>query len=97
MSTYYHITVDGHLGERWSEWFDGLTITNEADGTTVLAGLIIDQVALHGVLVKIRDLGLSLIALRAVRPDEINDHIEENGARVSYDEPASRPPPQSAG
>jgi hypothetical protein len=63
MSTVYHITVAGHLPTPWSAWFDGLTITNHADGTAVLAGQIVDQAALYGVLVKIRDLGLPLVAV----------------------------------
>lgn len=66
MRTDYQITINGHLAERWSTWFDGLTITNLADGTTVLAGQIVDQAALHGVLAKIRDLGLTLIAVQRV-------------------------------
>ena len=62
MPTYYHITVQGHLDSIWEDWFDGLTITNESNGQAVLAGPIVDQAALYGVLLKIRDLGLPLIA-----------------------------------
>ncbi|HEX6508791.1 MAG TPA: hypothetical protein VF221_14280 [Chloroflexota bacterium] len=54
------ITVDGHLDPTWSEWFAGMTITNIENGKAVLAGTIVDQAALHGVLAKIRDLGLPL-------------------------------------
>lgn len=64
MTHDYHITVQGHLAAGWAEWFDGLAIRNEADGTAVLMGSIRDQAALHGVLVKIRDLGLPLIAVQ---------------------------------
>src|SRR3712207_6783053 len=64
MPNYYQITVQGHLDARWSTWFDGLTITNVADGTAVLAGPVRDQAALHGVLMKVRDLGLPLIAVQ---------------------------------
>jgi hypothetical protein len=60
----YRIRVRGHLDRTWSEWFDGLTITNEENGEAVLAGRIADQAALHGILAKIRDLGLPLLALR---------------------------------
>ena len=67
MMLYYYITVQGHLDGTWSEWFDGLTITNQENGTTILAGRIVDQTALHGILNKVRDLGLPLVA---VRPDE---------------------------
>ncbi len=63
MPTVYVITVKGHLDDHWSAWFEGLTITNGANGEAMLTGLIVDQAALHGVLVKIRDLGLPLIAV----------------------------------
>ena len=59
----YEIRVDGHLGTRWAAWFDGLSITTEDDGTTVLCGSVVDQAALHGLLQKLRDLGIPLIAL----------------------------------
>ncbi len=69
MPTYYHITVHGHLDDHWSAWFDGLTITNGANGEAVLAGPIRDQAALHGVLTKLRDLGLPLIAVQPMPGD----------------------------
>ena len=59
----YQIRVQGHLDNTWSDWFEGLTLTNLADGVTVLEGLLVDQPALHGVLIKIRDLGLPLLAV----------------------------------
>ena len=59
----YEIRVKGHLNARWADWFDGLTLTQESDGTTVLSGSLIDQAALHGLLGKVRDLGLPLIAV----------------------------------
>ena len=61
----YQIRVQGHLDGAWSEWFDGLAITHEAGGTTLLAGKLADQAALHGVLAKVRDLGLCLLAVTA--------------------------------
>lgn len=61
---HYEIRIDGVLDERWSSWFDGLQIASEPDGVTVMAGPIADDAALHGVLGKIRDLGLPLISLR---------------------------------
>ncbi len=64
MSTSYVITIRGHLDQHWSCWFDGLTITNVADGNTVLSGWIMDQAALHGVLAKLRDLGIPLLAVQ---------------------------------
>ena len=66
----YEIRVNGHLGTRWAAWFDGLAITSEGDGTSVLRGSVVDQAALHGLLQKLRDLGIPLIALRQVPSDE---------------------------
>ena len=62
--------IQGHLDNTWSAWFDGLAITHVADGDTVLAGDLPDQAALHGVLIKVRDLGLPLFAVTC---DERND------------------------
>jgi hypothetical protein len=63
----YEIRVKGHLDKHWSEWFDGLTIANVENGDAVLSGEIVDQPALHGVLNKVRDLGLPLIAVSRVK------------------------------
>jgi hypothetical protein len=60
----YEIRVKGHLNARWFDWFDGLTLTQESDGTTLLTGSVMDQAALHGLLTKVRDLGLPLIAVQ---------------------------------
>jgi hypothetical protein len=62
----YEIRVRGHLGGRWSEWFDGLQITNLENGEALLSGEIVDQAELHGVLAKVRDLGLPLLAVTSV-------------------------------
>ena len=70
MPTYYQIRLKGHLDSHWSAWFDGLTVTNEANGEAILHGPLADQAALHGVLIKIRDLGLPLLAVVAVATDE---------------------------
>ena len=59
----YEIRVEGHLTERWSAWFDGLDITSEDDGTTVIRGSVVDQAALHGLLQRLRDIGIPLISL----------------------------------
>lgn len=59
----YQIKIDGHLGTQWTDWFEGLTITPEEDGKTVLAGPVPDQSALYGILKKVRDLGMPLISL----------------------------------
>lgn len=65
----YEIRVDGILDARWSAWFDGLHISSDANGETTIAGPVRDQAALHGLLAKVRDLGLVLIAVRRIGPD----------------------------
>jgi len=70
MPTYYHIRLKGHLADHWSAWFDHLTIRNEANGEAILHGPLADQAALHGILIKIRDLGLPLLAITTVATDE---------------------------
>jgi hypothetical protein len=70
MPTSYEITIRGHLDDHWSAWFDGLTITNRANGDATLAGPIADQAALHGLLAKLRDLGLPLLAVVPVSTPE---------------------------
>ena len=60
----YELRVQGHLDQHWSAWFGGLAITHEDDGTTTLRGLVTDQAALHGLLAKVRDLGVTLISVR---------------------------------
>jgi hypothetical protein len=62
----YEIRVEGLLDEHWSAWFDGMDVASDADGVTVIAGPVTDEAALHGLLAKIRDLGLPLISLRRV-------------------------------
>jgi hypothetical protein len=64
----YDIRLKGHLDTRWAAWFDGLTITHDSDGTTIMHGLVADQAALHGLLQKTRDLGLPLISVNYVEP-----------------------------
>ena len=56
----YQISLEGHLGRQWADWFDGLSITLSENGDTVLTGPVVDQAALHGLLKKVRDLGLPL-------------------------------------
>jgi hypothetical protein len=69
MPTCYAITVQGHLASHWSAWFDNMTISNQANGAAVLRGPLADQAALHGVLIKIRDLGLPLIGVCRIDPN----------------------------
>jgi hypothetical protein len=59
----YELRVKGQLADRWAAWFDGMTLTPQADGTTVLHGMVADQSALHGLLNKVSDLGLELISV----------------------------------
>ena len=61
----YEIKLKGHLNENWADWFDEMSFTHENDGTTTLTGEIVDQSALHGLLKKIRDLGLPLISVKS--------------------------------
>jgi len=62
----YEVRVGRHLDDRWAEWFGDVTMTREPDGTTTLRGSVADQAALHGILIKIRDLGMVLLAVRAI-------------------------------
>jgi len=64
----YRLRVDGHLDNHWSAWFGDLTLTRESDGTTSLSGVVADQAQLHGLLVKVRDLGVTLISVEAIEP-----------------------------
>ena len=66
----YQIRIEGHLGRQWTSWFEGLTITLEENGDTALTGPVVDQAALHGLLRKVRDLGLPLLSVMRVNPDQ---------------------------
>ena len=66
----YQIRIKGHLGCEWTDWFDGLTITLEEDGNTLLAGPVVDQAALHGLLKRVRDLGITLVSVNPVEPGQ---------------------------
>jgi hypothetical protein len=72
----FEIRLDGQLDERWGEWFEGFSLTNEDDGTTTLTGQVVDQAALHGLLRRVGDLGVTLISFNptstipTVPPDE---------------------------
>jgi hypothetical protein len=63
---FYQIRIKGHLGQQWMDWFDGLTVTLEEEGCTLLTGPMIDQAALHGILKKVRDLGMPLLSVSSV-------------------------------
>jgi hypothetical protein len=64
----YEIRVEGHLSPRWAAWFDGLELIAEDDGTTVIRGPVVDQAALHGLLHKLRDIGVPLVSLTQLPP-----------------------------
>ena len=66
--TCYEIRVTGHLSPQWTDWFEGLAITLEESGDTLISGPVIDQAALHGLLKKVRDLGMPLVSVRPVEP-----------------------------
>ncbi|HEU0000240.1 MAG TPA: hypothetical protein VFQ36_05045 [Ktedonobacteraceae bacterium] len=66
----YQIRIKGHLGREWTDWFGGLTLTLEDNGETLLTGPVVDQAALHGLLRKVRDLGVPLLSVSCVKPGE---------------------------
>ncbi len=66
----YEIRVKGHLGPRWAARFEGMTLTRDGDGTTVIHGPVVDQAALHGLLARVRDLGIPLLSVTRVEPDQ---------------------------
>jgi hypothetical protein len=68
MTDIYELHVKGHLDDRWSDWLGGLAIHHQEDGTTILVGPVADQAALHGVIIRIRDLGLPLLAMKRTGP-----------------------------
>ena len=70
----YVIRIQGHLDDRRATWFEGLTLTREANGDTLLSGPVIDQAALHGLLRKVRDLGMPLISVTRVRAGQADEH-----------------------
>ncbi len=73
---HYEIRIKGYLDNRWTEWFDGLTITLEDNGETRLTGTVVDQAALHGLLKKVRDLGMELLSVNRIesgQPDFPDD------------------------
>ena len=66
----YQIRIKGQLGQEWADWFEGLTVTLEDDGSTLLTGIVVDQAALHGLLKKVRDLGAPLISVTQIESDQ---------------------------
>lgn len=78
----YQIRIKGHLGHHWSDWFEGLTITLEDNDETLLTGPVVDQAALHGVLKRVRDLGLPLVSVNRVRSGEAPESQPQRGERA---------------
>src|SRR2546423_15177357 len=68
--TVYQIRIKGHLGRQWTDWFEGLTLTLEDNGETLLTGPVVDQAALHGLLKKVRDLAMPLLSVMRVTPGQ---------------------------
>lgn len=66
----YQIRIEGHLGRQWTDWFGGMIVTLADNGDTVLTGPVIDQAALHGLLKKVRDLGMTLLSVNHVEPGQ---------------------------
>jgi hypothetical protein len=66
----YEIRIGGHLDPSWEDWFPGMAITLEANGDTFLTGPVADQAALHGILKKLRDLGIPLVSINQIEPEE---------------------------
>jgi hypothetical protein len=64
----YQIRIKGYLSQQWTDWFEGLTITPEENGDTLLTGVVVDQAALHGILKRVRDLGVPLLSVNSVGP-----------------------------
>lgn len=72
--SWYEIRVQGRLDRRWAAWLDGMNLTSDIDGTTLISGLVADQPALHGLLSRLRDLGLPLLSVTRVHPTESTEH-----------------------
>jgi hypothetical protein len=80
----YQIRIKGHLGQQWIDWFDGLSITLEEDGDTLLTGPVTDQAALHGLLKKVRDLGMPLVSVNQVQFDETHPYHSKKEKKNEY-------------
>ncbi|MEW6400950.1 MAG: DUF6326 family protein [Chloroflexota bacterium] len=81
--TIYEIRVAGHMSSQWMDWFEGLTISLEEDGNTLLTGSVADQAALHGLLKKIRDLGMILVSVNRVQFNETHPNRSKKGEKMN--------------
>ena len=77
----YQIRIKGHLGSQWTDWFGGLTITLEDSGDTLLTGPVVDQAALHGLLKKVRELGMPLVSVIEVQFNENHQYHSREGGK----------------
>jgi hypothetical protein len=79
----YQIRIEGHLGRQWTDWFGGLTITREENGDTLMTGPVVDQAALHGLLRRVRDLGMPLLSVIRLTPGDADGCGEAGRGRRS--------------
>lgn len=86
----YQIRIKGHLGSQWTDWFDGLTIALEEDGDTLLTGPLVDQSALHGLLKKVRDLGMPLVSVSQVQTNETHSYRLQKERKMNTTEGSLR-------
>jgi hypothetical protein len=77
---WYEIRLQGRLDPQWSSWFDGMSLTTAPDGITLLEGRVVDQAALHGVLNRLRDLGLPLISVARIEPEPATNHLNQHSS-----------------
>ena len=82
----YQIRLRGHLGAEWTDWFEGLTVTLAEDGDTLLTGPVVDQAALHGLLKRVRDLGMSLVSVNQVQCNETHSYSSKKETKNEYDQ-----------
>jgi hypothetical protein len=85
----YEIRVKGHLGSRWASWFDGMNLTAEDDGTTVIRGPVVDQAALHGLLQSLRDLGITLLSLIPLAADGAVEQPYDSPNQIHHHAPGA--------
>jgi hypothetical protein len=82
-SRFYQIRLKGHLGPRWADWFEGMTITLTDSGETLLTGLLVDQAALHGVLKRVRDLAAPLVSVVCLDPGQADAWMDSKTAQTT--------------
>jgi hypothetical protein len=82
----YQIRIKGHLDPQWTDWFEGLSISLEEEGDTLLTGPVIDQSALHGLLKKVRDLGMTLVSVNQVQCNETHSYSSKKETKNEYDQ-----------